>query len=211
MAEILIIGFLILSALWGAHKGLLESVGGVARIVASFVGAFLAAKVLTPLATAAMQPMVEKAIADRLAAIDMGNLEETMQGFFFASENMQETIHEIIANVTNEGMTLVSAAAQSVAQNIAFAVICVLAFIALMIVLWIVMKPLELMSKLPGLNLLNWLGGGAVGLVWGVLLVFVAVWAMTRFDLWLTPEMVEESQILQFFVNNSPVKLLTSL
>ena len=211
MAELIIIGFLILSALWGAHKGLLESVGGVVRIVASFVGAFLAAKVLTPPVTAAVRPLVEKAIGERIAVIDMSNLEDTLQSFFFATENMQETIREIIANVTNEGMTLVSATVQSVTENVSFAVIYVLAFILLMIALWLLMKPLELMSKLPGLNLLNWLGGGAVGLVWGVLLTFVAVWAMTRFDLWLTPEMVKESELLQFFVYNSPVKLLTSL
>ena len=211
MAELIIIGFLILSALWGAHKGLLESVGGVARIVVSFVGAFLAAKVLTPPVTAAVRPLVEKAIGERVAVIDMSNLEDTLQSFFFATENMQETIREIIANVTNEGMTLVSATVQSVTENVSFAVIYVLAFILLMIALWLLMKPLKLMSKLPGLNLLNWLGGGAVGLVWGVLLTFVAVWAMTRFDLWLTPEMVKESELLQFFVYNSPVKLLTSL
>ena len=211
MAELLIIGFLILSALWGAHKGLLESVGGVARIAASFIGAAIAAKALLVPVTALVRPVVEKVIGQRLAAIDMSNIEDTLQSFFFASENLQTTVHEIIANVTNQGMTLMAATVESISRNVAYAGTYVVAFVALMIGLWILMKPLELMSKLPGLNLLNWLGGGAVGLVWGVLLVFVAVWAMTRFDLFLTPEMVEESQILQFFVYHSPVKLLTSI
>ena len=211
MAELLIIGFLILSALWGAHKGLLESVGGVARIAASFIGAAIAAKALLVPVTALVRPVVEKVIGQRLAAIDMSNIEDTLQSFFFASENLQTTVHEIIANVTNQGMTLMAATVESISRNVAYAGTYVVAFVALMIGLWLLMKPLELMSKLPGLNLLNWLGGGAVGLVWGALLVFVAVWAMTRFDLFLTPEMVEESQILQFFVYHSPVKLLTSI
>ena len=211
MAEIVIIGALILSALWGVHKGLLESVGGVARIVASFVGASWASNVLTKPVTEMIRPAVEQHIGDRLGAIDLGNLEETLQSFFFTSENLQKTISEILANVANKGMSVAGAAVESIATHVAYAAVYVLAFIVLMVGLWLLMKPLKLMTKLPGLHMLNNLGGAAVGLIWGVLLVFLVVWAMVHFDIYLTQDMVEESQILQFFVYNSPIKLITSL
>ncbi len=211
MAEMILIAVLILSALWGAHKGLVESIGGVARIIASFFGAAWAADVLAEPLSGWVRPMVETALQDKIAGIGMDNMEETLQSFLLMPDHLTETIREILNSVVNQGMSVAAATAESISHSVAYAVVYVVAFIILMIVLWLAMKPLQLMTKLPGLHLLNWLGGGAIGLVWGVLLVFLAVWAMTQFDLFLTPQMVEESQILQFFVYNSPIKWITSL
>ena len=85
------------------------------------------------------------------------------------------------------------------------------AFLALLVLLWLLMKPVYLMVKLPLLRTVNAVGGGALGLVWGALLVFLAVWLMQRFDVALTDEMVASSRLLHFFATNSPVSLITSL
>ena len=84
-------------------------------------------------------------------------------------------------------------------------------FLALLVLLWLLMKPVELVVKLPLLRTVNAVGGGALGLVWGALLVFLAVWLLQRFDILLTPDMVEDSALLRFFATNSPLSLLTSL
>ena len=44
-----------------------------------------------------------------------------------------------------------------------------------------------------------------------VLLVFLAVWLMQKFNWLITPEMVEQSTLLHFFATNSPISLMTSL
>mgnify|MGYP003306118597 CR=1 FL=1 len=85
------------------------------------------------------------------------------------------------------------------------------AFLLLLLVVWLLFRPVYLLVKLPVLRTVNTLGGGALGLVWGMLLVFLAVWLLQRFDLLLTAEMVDHSLLLQFFANNSPLSLLTSL
>lgn len=211
MAEIILIAVLILSVLWGAHKGLVESIGGVARIIVSFFGAAWVANELSTPMSGWIRPMVEHALQDKIAGIGMDNMEETLQSFFLVPDHLTETISEILGNVVNQGMSVAAATVESITHSVTYAVVYVLAFVILMIVLWLVMKPLQLMTKLPGLHLLNTLGGGAVGLIWGVLLAFLAVWAMTQFDLFLTPEMVKESELLQFFVYNSPIKWITSL
>ena len=58
---------------------------------------------------------------------------------------------------------------------------------------------------------LNALGGGLLGLVKGLLLVFFAVWVLRKLQLLITPQLLEESMFLPFFVNNSPLSLLTGL
>ena len=73
------------------------------------------------------------------------------------------------------------------------------------------MLPLKALVKLPGINFANRLGGAALGLVIGALLLFLAVWAMLRFNIFLTPELVEETYLLRFFANNSPLSLIKAL
>ena len=84
-------------------------------------------------------------------------------------------------------------------------------FLALLLVLWLLMKPVYLLVKLPLLRTVNAIGGGALGLVWGALLVFLAVWLMQRFDWYITADMVANSTLLHFFATNSPISLITSL
>ena len=108
-------------------------------------------------------------------------------------------------------MDLLSAVTDSVAQSVAYAAVYLVAFLALLLVLWLLMKPVHLLVKLPGLRTVNALGGGALGLVWGALLVFLAVWLMQRFDWYITADMVANSTLLHFFATNSPISLITSL
>ena len=83
--------------------------------------------------------------------------------------------------------------------------------LVLLLVLSLLIKPLELATKLPGLRTLNALGGGLLGLIKGLLLVFFAVWVLRKLQLLITPQLMEESMFLPFFVNNSPLSLLTGL
>ena len=83
--------------------------------------------------------------------------------------------------------------------------------VCILLAVWLLLKPVQLLTKLPLLRTVDRLGGGALGLVWGALLVFLAVWLMLRFDWVLTKEMVDNSRLLHFFATNSPLSLLTSL
>ena len=63
----------------------------------------------------------------------------------------------------------------------------------------------QLVTKLPVIHGANAVGGGALGLLWGALVVFVVVWALRKFDILLTPETVEQSRLLRFFAEHSPL------
>ena len=122
---------------------------------------------------------------------------------------------ELVETVTNRaietGRTLLEEVVGSVVHSIAYAVLYLLSFLALFLVLKLLLKPLDLASRLPGLRTLNGLGGAALGLVEATLLLYVAVWVLRKFQLVITPQLIEESMLLRIFTDYSPISLITSL
>lgn len=55
---------------------------------------------------------------------------------------------------------------------------------------------LNLVAKLPGLNFLNKVLGGVLGLVKGILILLVAQWALVDLLCWIPAEVAAESRIL---------------
>ena len=84
--------------------------------------------------------------------------------------------------------------------------------VILLVLLWLLMKPLNaIVTRLPLISTVNGLGGAALGLVCGGLTLFVAVWAMQRFGWLLTPELIDSTTLLKFFATQTPLGLLAAL
>ena len=89
---------------------------------------------------------------------------------------------------------------------------CNLALFGLvLVVLRLALSPLHLFTKLPVVHGANALLGGALGLVKGALLVFLAVWVLQKLQLLVTPELVDKTVLLKFFARNSPIDLIAKL
>lgn len=102
--------------------------------------------------------------------------------------------------------------AQSIARSVAGTAVYVVVFLILLVLLWLLMKPLNaIVTRLPLVSTVNGLGGAALGLVCGGLTLFVVVWAMQRFGWLITPEMVEKTTLLKFFATHTPLGLLATL
>ena len=89
------------------------------------------------------------------------------------------------------------------AVQIARTVIFAVAFIAVLIAWSILSHTLDLVAHLPVLYTANRWGGGAVGLVKGALVVFIAVWLLR--DSYIPPAAVEQTYLLKFFCTVSPL------
>ena len=86
------------------------------------------------------------------------------------------------------------------------------ALTSLLVLLWLLMKPLNaIVTRLPLVSTVNGLGGAALGLVCGGLTLFVVVWAMQRFGWLITPDLVEKTTLLKFFATHTPLGLLATL
>ena len=95
------------------------------------------------------------------------------------------------------------ALAHFAAVQIARTVIFAIAFFAVLIAWSILSHTLDLVAKLPVLSTVNAWGGGAVGLVKGALIVFIAVWLLR--DSYIPQEAVEQTRLLKFFCTVSPL------
>lgn len=212
IADIVIAAVLVLAVWIGAKRGLLQSLAGVIIVVAAFFGASWAANTFDEAAAQWMRPMLEDYLQQTLAQQQQNaGVEDLLRSFQLDGLALQQQIEQIMQEMQQTGAAAVDTVMDSVTLSIAHAAVFVVAFIVLALVLWLVMLPLKLMTKLPGLHAINAIGGGALGLVWGTLLVFLAVWAMGRFGWLITQEMVDRSYILRFFATNTPLSLLALL
>lgn len=214
--------------LWrGWRKGLILSLCGLIVVILSLVGANFIADTAAPPVAKAIQPKLQAAIEehvtdymdahfDALAPIgDPGNAKVNMwdgmreMGGIYAwcADSVEETVS--LFNRHLEPSEMFSIAANRVATQLAHHILFAVAFVVLFVLLTLILHALDLVAKLPGLHFCNGLGGGLIGLVKGVLVLFVAVCVLQVASPHLfTPDMVEESHILKLFVRSNPILAL---
>ena len=86
-----------------------------------------------------------------------------------------------------------------------------LAFLTILLLLKVLVGAMGLVLKLPGLRLLNALGGAVIGLIEGALLLFLAVWVTRRLGVSFETPPLSEAHILEIFTTNTPLGLLSFL
>ena len=84
-------------------------------------------------------------------------------------------------------------------------------FVLLMLLLHVLLGAMGLVMKLPGLNLLNTVGGGLLGLIEGATLLFLAVWVGRRLGISFETELLAEAHILRIFTTHTPLSVLSFL
>lgn len=211
IADIVIALVLVLAVVQGARKGLVKSLAGVVTLAVALVGAAFIADAMAEPVAQWMRPLLEQRIEEKLASVDTTDAEAMLSAFHFENGELQKMVDDVLQRVQETGASLVNAVTESVTHAISYAVVYLVAFLVLLLVGWLMLQSLNLVVQMPGLKTLNAIGGGALGLVWGALLVFLIVWAMLRFGWVLTAEMVENSYLLHFFATNSPLSLLALL
>ena len=125
-----------------------------------------------------------------------------------AAEHISEKAKE---QMRDTGADILTAVIQSVAESILHAVLFLLSFVVILVALKLAARVLDLALKLPGLHAANALGGAAVGLVEGVLAMFLAVWVMRRLGVSFDTAAVEETYLLSFFTTHTPLSALSFL
>ena len=202
--DLVIVGALLLGLGLGAKRGFLQTLGGVAATVVSFVGAGIAAGAFSGTVAKWIRPLLEKKMQS--GGISGGSAASMVREAGFFGETAQRIVDSVGTLVQETKESLVAAVTDGIAQSVAYALVYLAAFLILMLVC-----RLRLAERLPGLHALNLVGGGVLGLGVAVLLVFFAVWLLQRLQLVITEDMVQQSALLQFFVNRSPMDWLTSL
>ena len=207
--DFVLAGILLLSLGIGARRGLLDSLGNIASMVLAFLVAGWAADALSGPVAEWLRPMLAQKVQQSLAPSELEEAMVSASGYFGpAAGKLAEKISQAVQQT---GKSLADAVADGIIHSVAYAILYLVAFVVVLFLLRLLLRPLDLAARLPGLHLLNTVGGGVLGLLTGVLALFFAVWVLENFHWIITEEMVQRSTLLKIFVNNSPMTWLTSL
>ena len=227
--DAIVVIILMVAVIYGAKRGLLQSLAGLVIVVMALAGAGIAAGTFTEPVSDFVAPMVESKVAEKLeTAIEeqLGEVEWSLFEESGADSNQIGILLELLGldrevrealteraetAIRDTGATVASAVVQSLVRTVIHGVLFVLTFLLLLLLLKVLLGAMTRVLKLPGLRGLNALGGAAIGLVEGVLLLFLAIWVARRLGVSFETAPLSEAHILQIFTTNTPLGLLSFL
>ena len=215
---------LIAAVIYGAHRGLFRALAGLAVVIVALVGAAIIANTLAAPAARLVTPLiretkVDEAMARQSQEVQMPE-EDVDEGFaiedLLALMGLDEDVRNSLASQTQEkiqdtGVSLVMAVVESLAQSILYAALFLVSFVGLTILLKLLIRAMDLVLQLPGLHLVNALGGAVIGLIEGALVLFLAIWVLRRFGVSFETDTVSATHILRFFATHTPLSALSLL
>lgn len=214
--DVILFLVVLLFAALGVRRGLVLTVCGLLSILVALGGAKVAADSLSPVVAEAITPRITTTVEDRLeknvnqSMKDAGETaKDSLSGILsiFGNSETYEEASEQLQKAIQSGLkpSLESAAksvAKDLAQPVAWWAVYGIVFCLILLVWELVSKLLNLVAKLPVLNLANRIMGGGIGLLKGVLVVGLVCWVILRLGL-VTAAETQESVFLQFFSNFS--------
>ena len=224
LLDVLLIAVLLFFAFRGAKKGFVLTLCSLVAVVVAFLGANILADTMAPKVAEALQPKLEAVIEESLTEALRNTQFTTSDGDVAASteeislsgvlEVLQENAlyKQFLSGVEKaleEGAaTTAATAAARVAAVVARGLIFLVGFVVVLLVWTLLSHALDLVAKLPVLNTLNNGLGGLIGLVKGVAIAYVAVWALYSLTGYVSTEMMEQTFLFKFLALHSPLDLL---
>ncbi|MEG0755191.1 MAG: CvpA family protein [Oscillospiraceae bacterium] len=208
LLDVAVLGLLIVFALWGARRGFVLSLCGLMAVVVAIFGASLLSQYITPI--------ISDFLAPHLTPIFEGWLVQEgvpqQSGFLWRmmEQALMSSLPEAVVGAMPE-ITTAAALAITVAGWIATATSFLVTFLVILLLWTLLSHALDLVSKLPGLNMLNKTAGLMVGLIKGTVVLFVGAWVLKHLDGFVPPELTAQTTLFRFFMTMNPMTLITML
>lgn len=223
--DAIVVVVLLAFSIRGAKQGLVRALAGLVMVIVALVGAGMIAATFSGPAAKLAAPVIQKHITSRVEEAMAAQTddapeeeagEETQAEALLSLLGLDEDVRDSLAEQAEErvrdtGASIVSAVVESMVGSIAYGALFILSFLVLLLLLHVLVGAMDLVMKLPLLHGLNSLGGGALGLIEGTLVLFLAVWAARRLGISFETETLAEAHILRIFTTNTPLSLLSFL
>jgi len=216
LATIGIIAFCI----WrGYRNGLIRGAFGIVALVASLFIANITATAYSDEFTVVMKPFVSGIVESALSEIHDDDVEYEFVEHEDESEEFNEAFNALryiglpqtaavrVAEHSTEEQTeafLSEVVANKLSSTLAHVAVFGIAFALLAIIFTVVGNLIGFVFSLPGLKLLDIIAGIAFGIVKGFIIVYAIATVVRYFGL-LAVSTLEETAILNYFVNNNPI------
>ena len=179
MFDLALIAVLLIFAVLGARRGMVLSLCSLAAVILALVGGTLVADKLTPPLAAQIAPAVEGLLSE--------HLEKLMSYGTQALEETEGFLPHIIQSVLEQQDWLsvtdsfLPEFTLAVTEAILHPILFLIAFVLILILWYFISHALDLVARLPVLNLLNMAGGFLIGIVKGMLFLIVVWLAIQTF------------------------------
>lgn len=221
--DVLIVAILLFYFLRGRKKGLVLTLCSLLAIFVAIIGARIASKALTPVVSNALQSHFTPAIETQLGQ----SIDQELNDTFVEHEDgaivsilksmglYNDLIQAISDTVTDQAAQTVHdvavALARSVADAVAGVLVFLIAFIVILVLWFLLSRVLNLATRLPVIHTLNHLLGGLIGLVQGMLILFLVGWVLRLLGGVIPEETVEQTVLLRFFCTANPIAMITGI
>ena len=213
LLDLVILGLLLYCLIQGLRRGFILTLCSLLAVLLAFLGGWYLAthaaqpleEKLEPVILHAMLAQEESEAADSPEQTDLPSQSEqanpSENGLF---HRFPQSLQDQLTQTTEDRKQLAAAAAGLLARSLLF-----LAGFFGVLILWLILcHTLNLVAKLPGLNLLNKLLGGLLGLIKGLLLLMVARWILCDLLGWIPASIAAESRLLPLLSSFSIFSLL---
>ena len=167
----------------GFRKGFIATIASALGTLAALVVALIAASTLKEPVGAMFAPFVTGSVNRHVPQLQeysgsVNDLWNSISGYLQVILNDHGISPETLESSEDPAGTLLDAIVRSVGESMAYIVIFFIAFIVLRIAIHLVVGMLDLIASLPVIHSFNALLGGLVGLITGVLLCTIVLWAI---------------------------------
>ncbi len=216
--DIIIVVILLVSLLRGISKGLILSVVSLVAVVVVFFGARWAADNYSDRLDTVIGPFVANFVDETTTQerVDRG-IEYSSAGdaeLRAAAESIYKKLgvwqgkantmaDDAVESFRANDITFKNAVSARFVSALAYIFAFLIAYLLLNIVFAVIINLCNVIFKLPGLKMLNGIGGAVLGLAVGLLIVFAIAWA-ARYLSFLLGDFVGKTKVLKFFAENNP-------
>lgn len=218
--DVFLILILAVSVLNGAKKGFILGISGILIMVAAFYGAGVMANTYSDRFKPMIEPIVSRFVessvtetiqehskataakpnqADELSTLGLESL--TNLGLFKGTS--QKILDELKGTVTTVGQDFKNAVSKKITSSVTYIFTFILAYLLITILLYLATRLLDAAFKLPGIGFFNNAGGFALGLVKGMLILFVIAWAMRYLGGFFPDETTDKTVFLKWLMSNN--------
>lgn len=222
--DILLVAVIAYCVWSGYKKGLILSISGILALVVAFYGANLIADTYSSEFVSMLKPFIggfvddavtetaKEAVEDPDFYVTEGDETETyilsVESLkkLGLSQNLAESMAEAVDEaVTVAGKAVKDAIMEKLSSALANLLVFIIAFVLIMIVFAVIANLINLTFSLPGLKLLNNIGGLAFGLIKGLLIVFAVAWVLGYLGFLVDSE---DTVVLAALININPLTLI---
>ena len=181
--DLICVAVLLLFLILGYSRGMFRTLSGLLTWLVSLFGAKLIADRGAPLMVNLLMPKVQPYVTQRLSEILSETAASSASGDGLGVLGLIPGVQDLLEGASGTlAETLAPAVAREVAQLIGWLILFVLGFIVLKLLCRLAVFLLDQLDKVPGLHLLNHLGGALLGVVKGLLVLILVMLILNWFD-----------------------------